>query len=62
MSAQAYKDIYGWDPALARVPFSQPAIVSIPLGFIVLIVTSLLTAPKTVGAAFVAQKQTVAAG
>lgn len=43
LSAQAYKDVYGLDPATAIVPFSQPAIVTIPLGFLVLIVVSLLT-------------------
>ena len=43
MSAQAYKDVYGLNPADAIVPFSQPAIVTIPLGFIVLVVVSLLT-------------------
>ncbi len=43
LSAQAYKDVYGLDPARAIVPFSQPAIVTIPLGFIVLVVVSLLT-------------------
>ena len=32
LSAQAYKDVYGLDPARAIVPFSQPAIVTIPLG------------------------------
>jgi cation/acetate symporter len=46
LSAQAYKDVYGLDPAKAIVPFSQPAIVTIPLGFIVLILVSLLTQPK----------------
>jgi cation/acetate symporter len=46
LSAQAYKDVYGWDPAKAMVPFSQPAIVTIPLGFIVLVIVSLLTQPK----------------
>ncbi|HLE00853.1 MAG TPA: cation acetate symporter [Bdellovibrionota bacterium] len=46
LSAQAYKDVYGIDPEKAIVPFSQPAIVSIPLGFIVLVVVSLLTAKK----------------
>ncbi|OFZ53496.1 MAG: cation acetate symporter [Bdellovibrionales bacterium RIFOXYC1_FULL_54_43] len=46
LSAQAYKDVYGIDPEKAIVPFSQPAIVSIPLGFIVLVVVSLLTANK----------------
>ena len=34
------------DPARALVPFSQPAIVTIPLGFAVLIVVSLLTARR----------------
>jgi cation/acetate symporter len=43
LSAQAYKDVYGIDPSTAIVPFSQPAIVTIPLGFIVLVVVSLLT-------------------
>lgn len=43
LSAQAYKDVYGLDPATAIVPFSQPAIVTIPLGFIVLVVVSLMT-------------------
>ena len=44
-SAQAFKDVYGLDPASALVPFSQPAIVTIPLGFVVLVVVSLLTKP-----------------
>jgi cation/acetate symporter len=43
LSAQAYKDVYGLDPAQAIVPFSQPAIVTIPLGFLVLILVSLMT-------------------
>jgi len=43
LSAQAYKDVYGIDPAGAIVPFSQPAIVTIPLGFAVLVIVSLLT-------------------
>jgi cation/acetate symporter len=46
LSAQAYKDVYGLDPARAIVPFSQPAIVTIPLGFLVLVLVSLLTQPK----------------
>jgi cation/acetate symporter len=44
-SAQAFKDVYGLDPAGALVPFSQPAIVTIPLGFVVLVVVSLMTRP-----------------
>jgi cation/acetate symporter len=43
LSAQAYKDVYGLDPARAIVPFSQPAIVTIPLGFLVLVLVSLMT-------------------
>lgn len=43
LSAQAYKDVYGWNPADAMVPFSQPAIVTIPLGFLVLVAVSLMT-------------------
>ncbi len=42
-SAQAYKDIYHLDPGRAPAPFSQPGLVTIPLGFIVLVVVSLLT-------------------
>jgi cation/acetate symporter len=45
-SAQAYKDVYGLDPSRALVPFSQPAIVTIPLGFVVLVIVSLCTQPK----------------
>jgi cation/acetate symporter len=43
LSGQAYKDIYHLDPSRAIVPFSQPGLVTIPLGFVVLIVVSLLT-------------------
>jgi cation/acetate symporter len=46
LSGQAYKDIYGWDPKNALVPFSQPGLVTIPLGFIVLIAVSLMTQTK----------------
>lgn len=42
-SGDTYKDVYGLDPATAVVPFSQPGIVTIPLGFVVLIFVSLLT-------------------
>jgi cation/acetate symporter len=43
LTGPAYQNVYGLDPKLAPMPFSQPAIVTIPLGFIVLIVVSLLT-------------------
>lgn len=47
MSADSYTGIYGWKAEDAIVPFSQPGLVTIPLGFIVLIVVSLMTQPKT---------------
>jgi cation/acetate symporter len=43
LSGDTYKDIYRLPPEQSLVPFSQPGIVTIPLGFIVLIVVSLLT-------------------
>ena len=43
LSQQCYKDVYGLKPEDAIVPFSQPGIVTIPLGFAVLIVVSLFT-------------------
>lgn len=43
LSAQCYRDVYGLPPESALVPFSQPGIVTIPLGFAVLVVVSLLT-------------------
>lgn len=47
MSAEAYQYVYGLDPASAPVPFSQPGIVTIPLGFLAVILTSLVTKEKT---------------
>jgi cation/acetate symporter len=44
LSAQCFKDVYKIDPTRSPVPFSQPGLVTIPLGFIVLIVVSLMTA------------------
>lgn len=46
-SGDTYKDVYGLPPEQAWVPFSQPGIVTIPLGFIVLIIVSLLTQPDS---------------
>jgi cation/acetate symporter len=43
----AYQNVYGLDPKLAPMPFSQPALVTMPLGFAVLIVVSLMTRPGT---------------
>lgn len=47
LSADTYKSVYQIDPQHAIVPFSQPGIVTIPLGFAVLIVVSLLTRRKS---------------
>lgn len=47
LSDQAYRDVYGINTAVTPsiIPFSQPAIVTIPLGFLVLVVVSLVTKP-----------------
>lgn len=42
-SGDTFRDIYGLDPANSPVPFSQPGIVTIPLGFATLIAVSLFT-------------------
>ncbi|MBI3866425.1 MAG: cation acetate symporter, partial [Planctomycetia bacterium] len=47
LSGDTYKDVYGIEPKLSPVPFSQPGIVTIPLGFAVLIAVSLLTRTTT---------------
>ncbi len=43
LSGDTYKDVYGLNAEDAIVPFSQPGIVTIPLGFLTLVVVSLLT-------------------
>jgi cation/acetate symporter len=43
LSAETYSKVYGWKPEASPTPFSQPALVTIPLGFVVLVVVSLLT-------------------
>jgi cation/acetate symporter len=43
LSGETYKDVYGLSAESALVPFSQPGIVTIPLGFATLVVVSLLT-------------------
>jgi cation/acetate symporter len=43
LSEDTFKSIYSLPPESALVPFSQPGIVTIPLGFIVLVVVSLMT-------------------
>jgi len=47
LSADTYEKVYGWSREASVVPFSQPGLVTIPLGFLVLIVVSLLTPPPT---------------
>jgi cation/acetate symporter len=48
LSADTYKDVYGLPPGDAIVPFSQPGLVTIPLGFVVLVAVSLITRPRAV--------------
>lgn len=43
LSGDTYKNVYGLDGQDAIVPFSQPGIVTIPLGFLTLVLVSLLT-------------------
>jgi cation/acetate symporter len=43
LSADTFKDVYGIELQDPIVPFSQPGIVTIPLGFLTLVVVSLLT-------------------
>lgn len=47
VSSDTYAKVYGWNPADAIAPFSQPGIVTIPLAFLTLVVVSLATQPKT---------------
>ena len=46
LTGPAYRDVYGLKPEAAPMPFSQPGLVTIPFGFLVLVVVSLLTQPK----------------
>jgi cation/acetate symporter len=46
-SGDTYKDVYGLPPGTAPVPFSQPGIVTIPLGFVVLVIVSLATRSRS---------------
>ena len=46
LSGDTYSKVYGWNAADAIVPFSQPGIVTIPLGFLTLVIVSLMTSPK----------------
>jgi cation/acetate symporter len=43
LSGDAYANLYGKPATAAPMPFNQPGIVTIPLGFVVLVVVSLVT-------------------
>jgi cation/acetate symporter len=43
LSGDTYAAVYGLPAEQALVPFSQPGIVTIPLGFVTLAVVSLMT-------------------
>lgn len=43
LSADTFEKVYGISRDLAPMPFSQPGLVTIPLGFVVLVVVSLMT-------------------
>ena len=43
LSADTYSKVYGLPAADALAPFSQPGIVTIPLGFLTLVLVSLMT-------------------
>jgi cation/acetate symporter len=45
LSADTFEKVYGLAREAAPMPFSQPGLVTIPLGFLVLVVVSLLTPP-----------------
>jgi len=45
LSGETYSKVYGIPAETAIVPFSQPGIVTIPLGFLVVVVVSLMTQP-----------------
>ncbi|MFM8290706.1 MAG: cation acetate symporter [Planctomycetia bacterium] len=47
LSADTFEKVYGLAREAAPMPFSQPGLVTIPLGFLVLVVVSLLTPAPT---------------
>jgi len=49
LSADTFEKVYGLSRDASPVPFSQPGLVTIPLGFVVLVVVSLLTRPEPKG-------------
>lgn len=46
LSADTFEKVYGLPRADSPMPFSQPGLVTIPLGFLVLVVVSLLSPPR----------------
>lgn len=46
LSADTFEKVYGLSRDLSPVPFSQPGLVTIPLGFLMLVVVSLLCTPE----------------
>jgi cation/acetate symporter len=48
LSADTFEKVYGLSRVLSPMPFSQPGLVTIPLGFAVLVAVSLLTPPPVV--------------
>jgi len=46
LSGDTFKAVYGIDPETSPVPFDQPGIVTIPLGFLTLWAVSMITQPK----------------
>ena len=48
LSADTFEKVYGWSREAAPMPFSQPGLVTIPLGFAVLVLVSWLTPARPV--------------
>jgi cation/acetate symporter len=48
LSGDTFASVYGLPKEYSPVPFSQPGIVTIPLGFATLVVVSLLTASPAI--------------
>ncbi|MFM8282652.1 MAG: cation acetate symporter [Planctomycetaceae bacterium] len=48
LSADTFEKVYGWSREASPMPFSQPGLVTIPLGFAVLVAVSWLTPPRPV--------------
>jgi cation/acetate symporter len=46
LSGDTFASVYGLPKESAPVPFSQPGVVTIPLGFATLVIVSLLTADR----------------